>query len=120
RDKQEHNDARKRRRQRHHDDEWIQPGLEVDDDQHIDQQNRENEAANETHVSALHGPKLAPQRDKASSRQLFLMYIDNSVGFAPYSAEVSALDRGVDVDNPSNVVVVDGYRLHRPVNRSNI
>src|SRR6202000_263600 len=88
--------------------------------QHIDQQNREDEATNETHVSILHGPILPPQCDKASSRQFFLVVSDNSVDFAPDSAEVSVLDRGVDIDNPSNVVVVDGPGLHGRVNRRDI
>src|SRR5580692_8140350 len=103
RDEQEHHNTRKRRRQRHHDDEWIQPRLEVDNDQHVDEKNREDKTADETDVRTLHGPKLPPQCDKASSRQVLLVAVDYPVHFAPDSAEIPSLDGAIDIDHPSNV-----------------
>ena len=52
--------------QRRDDDERIEPGLEVHDDQQVDEHDREGEAAEEPEVGGPHGLDLAAQGDEAA------------------------------------------------------
>ena len=57
--KSNEHDAGERRGQRRDDDERVQPGLEVDHDQHVDQHDGEDKADEQAEVGAAHGLHLA-------------------------------------------------------------
>ena len=63
-------DAGQRRRQRRDDDERIDPGLEVHDDQQIDQHDRAEQAEQQAREGAVHGAHLAAQRDRRALRHV--------------------------------------------------
>ena len=69
REEEEEHDAGERRGQRGDDDERIEPGLEVDDDQQIDQHDGEDQADEQADVGAAHGLDLAAHVDEAAARQ---------------------------------------------------
>ena len=66
RDEQHPDDARQARRQRRNDDERIGPGLEIDDNQQIDQHDRAEQAEQQAGKGAVHRLHLAEQHDGAA------------------------------------------------------
>ena len=72
-DEEEEDDAGKRGRQRGDDDEGIEPGLEVDHDQQIDEHDGEGQAGEQAEVGAVHGFDLAAQRDEGAARQVLFV-----------------------------------------------
>ena len=92
-------DAGERRRQRRDDDERIAPGLEVDDDQQVDQHDRAEQAEQQPGERAVHGPHLAEQIDLRAARQAPGHLVDDLLHVGRDRAEVAVLRRGVDLDH---------------------
>ena len=108
RDQQHPADAGERAGQRGDDDEGIEPRLEVDDDQKIDEHDRADEADGQPCEGGLHRLHLAADHDVAAPGKLWFDVLHDLLGdFVGDAAEVAAVDRGVDVDHALHVVVID-------------
>jgi len=66
---QEDHDAGQRRRQRGDDDEGVQPGLKVHDDQQVGEDDGEDEPLEQPAVRRPHGVELAAHGDEAAAGQ---------------------------------------------------
>ena len=100
-------DAGERGWQRHDDHERIEPGLEVDDDQEVDQDHRHREADDELRIRARHHRHLAAQHDAGALRHVMRRVPHHVPDIRRHSAEVASLRRRVDVDDRADVVMVD-------------
>ena len=66
-EEEEEHDAGERRGQRGDDDEGIEPGLEVDDDQQVDEHDGEEQAEEQTDVGAVHRLDLTAHADEVAA-----------------------------------------------------
>ena len=85
--------ARERARQRRQNDKRIQPGLEVDHHQQIDQQDREHHAEAETAERGSWFPP-ARARDDGGPRQMSLRFVQNLLDVAGDSAQIALVGIG--------------------------
>ena len=106
-DEEEQNDAGQRRGQRGNDDERVQPGLEIHDDQQVDQNDGEGQSGKQRDIGTAHGIDLAVERHEGSARQRALARVDDFFHIAADGAQVAALHRAVNVDHAADVVVID-------------
>ncbi len=70
--KQKPDDAGQRRRQRRDDEEGIEPGLEVDHDEQVDQQDGKRQSGEQADVGLLHGLALPAQDEVRAAGQIVL------------------------------------------------
>ena len=91
--------------QRRDDDERVEPGLEVDDDQQIDQHDREGQADHELLIGARHGRHLAPDRDRRPLRKLAERVVDDFLDVRGDAAEIPILCRSIDIHNVADVIL---------------
>ena len=103
-----------------YDHERIQPGLEVHNDQQINESDCEHRSANEAGVRLAHRPVLAAQSDEAAARQLFAVCVYDPVNVLSDRAKIAILKRSIDFDNAANVVVINGFRFRCPMDRCDI
>ena len=68
-DEEEENNPGQSRGQRGNDDERVQPGLKIDHDEQVHQNDREAQAGDQPEIRRAHGLKLPANRDKAPPRQ---------------------------------------------------
>jgi hypothetical protein len=96
-EEEEDHDAGQRRGQRGDDDEGIEPRLEVDDDEQVDEDDGEAEAAEQAGVGAAWSP---PGRgpDEGAARQALRVVAQDALDVAADGAEVAALHVAVDID----------------------
>ena len=113
REEQHPADAGQGRRQRRDDDEGVDPGLEIDDNQQIHHDNRHHEAhaqlTNEAHMVCA-WPRTAIRR---AARQLRAQGIDQGLDFIGNAAQVPALHADVDIDSRGQVIARDHRQLCR-------
>ena len=105
RGEQHPDDAGKRRRQRRDDHERVAPGLEVDHDQKIDQDNGAEEAEQQSGKRAVHGPNLTEQNNLSSLRYVFCGGIDDFLNVGRDRAEIAALRGAVDLHHRHDIVL---------------
>src|ERR1700735_1585795 len=120
RDEKEQDDSGKGRGQCGDDDEWVEPGLEVHDDQQVDQNDCECQTANQSDVGGPHRTVLPAKGKKAAAREEFAVSVDDAVHLTSHGAQIPALHRRIDVDYAPNVVVVERDWLTGPLNRCDI
>src|SRR5438876_7617722 len=97
--KQRPANARERPGQRGNDNEWIEPGLEIDDDQKISKHDRTEQAKAQACNRIFHGLDLAANRDVAALRQVFFDGLNALLDFVSHAAKVAAIHGRVDVDH---------------------
>ncbi len=89
------------------DDERVQPALEVDHHQQIDEQHGKAEACHKAGERAVHRLGLAAEDDAAAAGQFGLDRIDDVAHIGCDRREVAAEDVGVHVEDGLDVVVTD-------------
>ena len=92
-------------RQGGNDDERIEPGLEVDDDDEIDEQNCAGEPEIKLAVGAGHGLNLAAQHDIGAVRNVLSRFLQNAIDIGGQRAEIATLDGAVNVHDRLHVVM---------------
>ena len=80
------------------DDERIEPGLKVNDDQKVDQDDGKHQAAEQAAEGRLHGVDLAADDQLRSARQFFARLGDNAIDVGGDAAQVAILHVAEDVD----------------------
>jgi hypothetical protein len=90
------------------DDERIEPGLEVNHDQEIHQQDRSDQAEAESDERRAHGHHLPADHDAGPTREFVVEGLDHFEGIGGNRPEVAVLGAGVNVDDGLHVVVVHG------------
>ena len=100
-------DSRKGRGQRRDDEKWIEPGLEVDHDEQVDQQDGEGQAAQQADIGRAHGLALAAENETGTARQVFLMAGDDLLHGAGDAAQIGPFNVRVDIDDRLDVVMAD-------------
>src|SRR6185295_3213999 len=91
-------DARQRAGQGRNDDEGIEPGLEIDDDQQIDQHDRAEQSEDQFEIGVPHQLGLAVDLNLSAARLLVLQAMDNLFDVYQHGAEVALFGRDIDVD----------------------
>ena len=109
--------AGQRSRQRHDDHERIEPGLEVDDDQQVDQHEGQRQTDEELLVGARHGRDLTAQGHAGAVRNLVARLLHQLSDVCGDTAEIAPLRRREDVDDGTDVVVGDNGIARRPLDR---
>ncbi len=79
RQEQQPNHARQRARQSGDDDEGIDPGLEIDHQQQVDQHDAQRPARGQPDEGGMHCLRLAAQDDPASARQFLFRLFDQGL-----------------------------------------
>ena len=111
-EEEEPDDAGDGRGQGGDDQERIQPGLEVDHDEEVDQQDGERQTGEQADVGLDHGLALAAENDLRAAGEIALDVLAMmALICAGDGAEVGAVDVGVDVEHGLDVVVADGAEL---------
>src|SRR4029077_5952991 len=100
--------------QRHQDDQRIQPRLEIDRHQEIDEQDGKADPQPKLKERLVHALHLTADDDRAGFANLPFVLFDNLVDLARDGAEVGALDAGVNVEERLHVIVVERQRGDRP------
>ena len=95
------------RRQRRDDDERIEPRLEVDDHEQVDEQDGEDEAEAEADEGRVHALDLPAHRDRVTGRQLGPQLARDPLDGGRHAAEIAFLHVGVDVEDRLDVRVAD-------------
>jgi hypothetical protein len=106
-------DAGQRRRQAADDHERIEPRLEIDDHQQVDQRDRERETAEQPGERLVHRLHLAAQHDRRAGRQLRARVVDELRHVGRDRAEVAPLHRRENVEHRLHVVVRHDRLLRR-------
>ena len=106
RHEQHPDDARQRRRQRRDDDERIRPGLEIHNDQQVDQGDRSQQAEQQPSEGAVHGPDLSLQLHRPDlGRALRRELVDDTADVGGDGAEIPALHGGIDLHHRIEIVL---------------
>jgi hypothetical protein len=103
-------DAGERAGQRGDDDEGVEPRLEIDDDDQIDEHDRPSETEIKLTVRAGHGLNLSAQPDIGPVRQIFGRLLQEAFDVRGDPAEIAPLKGGVNVDHRLDVVMRDDAR----------
>ena len=106
-DEQHPDDAGQSGRKRHDDDERIEPGLEIDDDQQVDQDDRKAKADEQLLIGAGHGGRLTANGDGRAFGKIGARIVDDLLDVGRHAAEIAILRRRVDIDGAANVVMRD-------------
>ena len=93
------------------DDEGVEPGLEVDHDEQVDEDDGEDEAEEQAGVGGLHGLDLAADANEVAAGERRAVAVDDALDLAGDGAEVAVLHVGVDVEGAADVVVADDGQL---------
>jgi hypothetical protein len=104
-------DAGKRARERGDDDERINPGLEVDDDEEVNQHHGEHQTGRQPDERGAHGLHLAADGGETPARQILLRVVHDLAHFRRHAAKVPPLHAGVYVHDGLHIVVRDHRRL---------
>src|SRR5258707_1174399 len=111
REEKKDDDAGESGGERGDDDEGIEPGLEIQDDKQVDENDGEDQAAEEAGVRGAHGFELSADADEATARERGSVGSDDAINVAADGAEVAVLYVGVDIEDAANVVVIDGFHF---------
>src|ERR1700678_1486702 len=103
RDEQEPDDSRKRARQSHQDDERIEPGLEIHDDEQINENNRKREPPEQARKRRIHGQNLAADDELRAPWQVLLVFLDDRVDLARKTSQIASLYGAENVDDRLDV-----------------
>src|SRR5580704_3818877 len=120
RDKEKQNNSGQRSGKRGDDDERIKPGLKIDHDEQVHQNDGKAQAADQANVGGAHGAVLTAGRDEAPTRKQLSVRFNNTVHIAANRTEIPVLYRSVDIDHTADIVVVDRGKLTRALYGSNI
>src|SRR5882724_3407815 len=90
------------------DDERINPGLKIDDDEQVGKKDGSDEADAEADKGVAHGLYLAANDDVAAAGQIFFDGLNVLEDLFGNRAEVAAVDGSVNVNHGLRVVVGDG------------
>ena len=104
-EEQHPHDARQGGRQRRDDDERVEPGLEIDDNQEVDQHDREGQADHELLVGARHRRDLAADGDRRALGKLAAGVVDDLLDVRGDAAEIAILGRRIDIHDVTDVVM---------------
>jgi hypothetical protein len=110
RDEEHPHDAAEPGGQRGDDDERIQPGLEVDDHEQVDEQDGEDQTEAETGEGGVHALHLPAHGDRVAGRQLGSELGYDFLDRRRHAAEVPVLHVGEDVEDRLHVRVADDGR----------
>src|SRR5207237_8747854 len=102
------------------DDEGIEPGLEVHDDQQVDEHDGEGEPGQEPDVGRPHGPQLPAHREEAAARELGPVGVRDPGDVTADGAEIAVLHGAVDVDDAADVVVGEHGHLAAAVDGGHV
>src|SRR5215469_18325164 len=91
-------DARKRPGQRGNDDEGIEPGLEVHNNEEISKNNRAKQSNAQAYEGSGHGLNLTANEDAAAPRQFFFNVVDELCDPRRNGTKIAPGDRGVDIN----------------------
>ncbi len=105
RDKEKDHDSGHGGGQRGDDDERIEPGLEIDHDEEVDQDDGKNQTAQQAAERRLHGIDLAANDQLRSARQFCAGFVDDAIDVGGDAAQVAILHVAEDVDGALDVVV---------------
>src|SRR5207247_10553093 len=109
-DEEQPHDAAEPGGQRGDDDERIEPGLEVDDQEQIDEQDGEDQAEAQANEGGVHALDLAAHGDRVTGRQLGSELGRDLLDGGGDAAKVAVLHVGIDVEDRLHVRVADGGR----------
>ena len=87
------------------DDEGVQPRLEVDDDQHVHQNDAKTRPASKPMVRAAHRLVWPRTRDEGAARQRMAVVRHDPLDVPCHRAQIAALHRAVDIHHAADVVV---------------
>ncbi len=110
RQEQRPGDSTERRRQSHDDDERVEPRLEVDHDDEVDQHDGQRETGQELHVGRAHGRKLPAKHDGRTPWRAGGHASDDLVYGAADRPKIASLHAGVDVDHRLNCIMRNDAR----------
>ena len=111
-EEQHPDNAGQRAGQRHDDDERFRPGLEIDDHEQVDENDRPDEALAQALERVVHRLHLAAHGESVSPWALLFARSATILFTAVRNgAEIAVLHVGVDVDDRKDVVMVDRPRL---------
>ena len=111
---------RKRARQRHDDDKRIDPRLEVDHHQQVDQQDREHDSGAQPDERSVHALHLSAHDQRACRAADAVEFVQDRIHIARNAAQVTSLHVRVDIEDRLDVVVVDDLRRFVARNRRHI
>ena len=86
-------DAGERRRKGRDDDEGITPGLEIDDDEEVDQHDGADQSEQQTLVGALHGLGLTYHRDDRPLGLVLIRAAHDAADVGGHRAQIASLHR---------------------------
>ncbi len=98
RNKEKDHDSRHGGGKRGDDDERVQPGLKVNHDKKVDQDDGKNQAAQQAAERRLHGVDLAANDQLRSARQFSARLVDDAVDIGGHAAQIAILHVAEDVD----------------------
>ena len=107
-------------RERHDDDEWVQPRLEVHHHQEIDEPHGKDDADPEPDEGGVHALRLPPQLDAAAARKLWRVLPHELPDLAGDRAQVPSVHVGIDVKYRLDVVVADHLLNHGALDRGHV
>ena len=99
-----------RSRQRHQDDERIQPGLKIDGHDQVDQHHREDHPQAQPREGRPHGVHLTAQVDRGSARKRRAHLGDDLLDVRGETAQIALVRTRENVDNRLNIVVAFDLR----------
>ena len=105
RHKQHPNDAGERAGQRRDDDEWVEPGLEIDDNHQIDEHDGASEAKIQLAISVVHGADLAAYRHIGAPRHVLAGCLQDALEVARNGTEIAALHGAENIDDRLYIVM---------------
>ena len=110
----------KRAGERGEDDEGIEPALEIDHEQQVDERDGHHEPDTEADEARAHRLRLAPQNDRAALRQCLLRLGDEWIDVVEYAGEIASAHSAEDVDHGPHVVVRIDWRTVRAPERGKV
>src|SRR6185437_8017744 len=113
REEQEEHNAGDGCGQRRDDDEGVEPRLEVDDYEQVDEHDGEDQAKEQTDVGAVHRLDLAAHVDEVAASKRSTVLVDDALYVMRDGAEIAVLHVGVDIERAADVVVRDDWHFRR-------
>ncbi len=110
RQKQPPHDAGQRGGQRGDDDERVEPALEIDHQQEINQHNRAHQTNGQTQKAGAHRFGLAAHDNAATARQVFFDFFDERLEVAQHAAEIAPVHVSININDGNDVVMRDNRR----------
>ena len=101
--------ARQGAGQRRDDDERVEPALEIDDQQQVDERDRQPQPDAEAGETGVHRIRLPAQHDEAAPRQFLFRLFDQGLDVSQHPAQVAAAHAAKDIDHRHHIVMgIDG------------